>query len=79
MYHSIDDSSSVVSTSPATFRRHVAWLASGVVAVLIRGLRSLLFLRIVLAAFFVATLALTGYSIAVYKPPTGTPTSLICT
>lgn len=33
MYHSIDDSSSVVSTSPATFRRHVAWLASGVVRV----------------------------------------------
>jgi peptidoglycan/xylan/chitin deacetylase (PgdA/CDA1 family) len=33
MYHSIDDSASVVSTSPATFRRHVEWLASGAIAV----------------------------------------------
>jgi peptidoglycan/xylan/chitin deacetylase (PgdA/CDA1 family) len=32
-YHSIDESGSVVSTSPATFRRHIAWLASGAVRV----------------------------------------------
>ncbi len=33
MYHSIDESASVLSTPPATFRRHVAWLASGAVRV----------------------------------------------
>jgi peptidoglycan/xylan/chitin deacetylase (PgdA/CDA1 family) len=32
-YHSIDDGGSVISTSPADFRRHVAWLASGAVRV----------------------------------------------
>ncbi|HUF30745.1 MAG TPA: polysaccharide deacetylase family protein [Gemmatimonadaceae bacterium] len=32
-YHSIDDSSSVISISPDVFRRHVAWLASGAVRV----------------------------------------------
>jgi len=32
-YHSIDDSGSVISIDPATFRRHVAWLASGAVKV----------------------------------------------
>lgn len=32
-YHSIDDSSSVISISPDTFRRQVEWLASGVVRV----------------------------------------------
>jgi peptidoglycan/xylan/chitin deacetylase (PgdA/CDA1 family) len=33
-YHSIDDSGSVLSVDPATFRSHVAWLASGRVRVL---------------------------------------------
>ena len=32
-YHSIDDSSSVISIAPDVFRRHVAWLASGAVRV----------------------------------------------
>jgi peptidoglycan/xylan/chitin deacetylase (PgdA/CDA1 family) len=32
-YHSIDDSGSPISVSPATFERHVAWLAGGAVAV----------------------------------------------
>jgi len=32
-YHSVDDSGSVVSTSEATFRDHVQWLASGRVRV----------------------------------------------
>jgi len=32
-YHSIDDSGSPVSISPAAFRRHVEWLASGTVRV----------------------------------------------
>ena len=32
-YHSIDDSGSIASVSPATFRDHVAWLASGTVRV----------------------------------------------
>jgi len=39
-YHSIDDSESPVSLAPATFQRHVAWLASGRVKVL--GLDALL-------------------------------------
>jgi peptidoglycan/xylan/chitin deacetylase (PgdA/CDA1 family) len=32
-YHSIDDSGSVISIDPRTFRHHVAWLASGRVRV----------------------------------------------
>jgi peptidoglycan/xylan/chitin deacetylase (PgdA/CDA1 family) len=32
-YHSIDDSGSPISVSPASFRRHVEWLASGAVPV----------------------------------------------
>ncbi len=32
-YHSIDDSGSVISIDPATFRSHVKWLASGEVQV----------------------------------------------
>lgn len=32
-YHSIDRTGSVISTDPETFRRHVAWLASGAVRV----------------------------------------------
>jgi peptidoglycan/xylan/chitin deacetylase (PgdA/CDA1 family) len=32
-YHSVDDTGSVISLDPATFRRHVAWLASGRVRV----------------------------------------------
>lgn len=32
-YHSIDDTGSVISIDPATFRRHVEWLASGTVKV----------------------------------------------
>lgn len=32
-YHSIDDSGSVISVAPETFRRHVAWLVSGAVRV----------------------------------------------
>ena len=32
-YHSIDDSGSVISTDPATFREHVKWLAAGAVRV----------------------------------------------
>ena len=32
-YHSIDDSGSPISVAPATFRRHVEWLASGRVRV----------------------------------------------
>jgi len=32
-YHSIDDSGSVISIDPATFRSHVRWLASGEVQV----------------------------------------------
>ena len=32
-YHSIDESSSVISIAPDVFRRHVAWLASGAVRV----------------------------------------------
>lgn len=33
-YHSIDDSGSVISIAESTFRRHVAWLATGRVRVL---------------------------------------------
>jgi peptidoglycan/xylan/chitin deacetylase (PgdA/CDA1 family) len=33
-YHSIDESGSVISIDPTTFRRHVRWLASGRVQVL---------------------------------------------
>jgi peptidoglycan/xylan/chitin deacetylase (PgdA/CDA1 family) len=32
-YHSVDESGSVISTDPRTFRRHVEWLASGRVRV----------------------------------------------
>jgi len=32
-YHSIDDSGSPISVAPATFRRHIEWLASGRVRV----------------------------------------------
>ena len=42
-YHSIDDSGSVISVSPAIFERQVRWLASGNVAVV--GLTELLELR----------------------------------
>ncbi len=33
-YHSVDETGSVISISPDSFRRHVAWLAAGKVAVL---------------------------------------------
>jgi len=33
-YHSLDESGSVISVTPATFRRHVEWLARGTVSVM---------------------------------------------